>query len=373
MSLLSYITLAVVLSCSFAVEENISPRMWPCPDVKAFEPCICTENSAEYIMDADCSGAKTDQDLINAFASDFSFLSFRKLLIDHTLCVDCSLYELSAGMFNGVSFTDIRIVGTSVEIVDEGAFSDSHTSLEAWHMDNNKLTAFPFESITSYTKIISLTMNRNEFPPEYIIQPIESATLRTLNLAYNKELNISESLVQLCSDLRVIHLNSIDLVNIPQYPESPISMFAGLENLTKIYLNNNKIPVLNSDIILATGNSLTELDLSSNSIISDNIDPEFVKGWNPSVGCTLNLTNNQITYLDENTWRPVFTAMHGNEVIDMSLNPLTCGCDIDWIVLNTTMLNLLTTSTTCHTDEAFSIYDVDPNFVNATCTAQNLL
>ncbi|XP_042216513.1 oplophorus-luciferin 2-monooxygenase non-catalytic subunit-like [Homarus americanus] len=71
---------------------------------------------------------------------------------------------------------------------------------------------------------------------------------------------------------------------------------------------------------------------------------------------------NQLTVIEEEVWQPLLLD---DVQLFLGGNPLFCGCDIAWIVLNPTFLNLIASDTTCATGEL--LVDLDPTFYEENC------
>ena len=246
---------------------------YPCPE--DFGACTC-EADNEYNLSADCSGAKNDEELNAAFSTSFPFTRFASLTIDQSSCGDCALHTITQNTFGDVYFIEVTITGTSLRIIEDGAFENSQDSLEVLYLAQNGIEYFPFEVIPSYSVLNTLDLTANAFDPEFTISDISSNSLKTLYLDSNPDLKFDASLVKGCSALETVTFEGNNLLVIPEFAEEPIGMFTGLANIQSISFSNNELGYIRTDTIVGTKDSLQHVDLSSNSISL--VEDKFVRG-----------------------------------------------------------------------------------------------
>ena len=142
-------------------------------------------------------------------------------------------------------------------------------------------------------------------------------------------------------DLATLDLNHNDLRNLGLFPYLP--------NLTELNLGNNKISTIKSGALMGL-ETLTRLYLDHNRI-SSLTHAIFNKrmihlkvmylNWNlltylgkyffvttPNLR-QLDISNNELTILDMNTFIPIQSTL---KVMDMSENPIVCSCEIIWLI-----------------------------------------
>ncbi|KAK3867758.1 hypothetical protein Pcinc_026803 [Petrolisthes cinctipes] len=144
------------------------------------------------------------------------------------------------------------------------------------------------------------------------IPTLASLTLLSLYLNSNPITGINPSSLP---SLNTIGLSSTAITHIPT------GTFTGLSRLTNIDLTNNKLEVLDPGTI--------NLQTSYNWVY---------------------LGNNFITSIADG-------ALMGN--------PLACGCEIAWLVLNSVYVNLLMDDTTCFSGEL--VRNLDPDVYASLC------
>ncbi|MDK2413330.1 hypothetical protein QHH03_30035, partial [Aphanizomenon sp. 202] len=79
-------------------------------------------------------------------------------------------------------------------------------------------------------------------------------------------------------------------------------------------------------------------------------------------GGLLDLKENSLTVLDEEVFRPF---VQGGTTVALNGNPLRCGCDIAWLVVNGAFVDLISDGTTCSDGEFLA--DLDPSIFLDLC------
>ncbi|KAF2353218.1 Leucine-rich repeat domain L domain-like, partial [Trinorchestia longiramus] len=313
--------------------DGIHTKKYPCPIDEDILPCTCTYNDALTDYYLDCSEAKTVDELTNAFNAPFPFTQFVSLTIDQTTCDDCSLTSLPAGAIGSeVSFRTITITGTQIETIEEEVFVASHDALVNLHLQSNKIREFPFESLGDYNVLATLHLQGNQFDATTPIPAITSESLKTINLNSNPELIIPPDFVLGAPAIQRVLLRNSKIQQVPLFDESPIGMFTGLQDINDIDFGYNRISEIQTNSIIAEGSTLTTVDFSHNNISI--LHPVFITGFSPDEDSSMNMQGNAITKLDQQIWEDIFTQLPGEGSIDLSENPILCGCEIAWLVLS---------------------------------------
>lgn len=350
-------TLYLLLLCSakaalarFVSESEVySPREYPCPTEEDIAPCTCNYDPETYALTMDCSEVRSDDELIAAFDSTFPFPTVETLIIDQTddIYNGNILETLSQDSFGDVSFVDVDIRGTTITTVEEGAFQNSHETLISLRLPTNEISSFTFEVIGEFTALTHLVLSGNQFDGQ-MIDPISSYTLRVLNLDNNPNVVIEGDFVRFCPALRQFLLRNTGQTALPLLPAAPISMINGLNDILQVDFSSNSISILESNSFVqdTEDESLTTLNLSNNDISI--VFPNFVTGLVDSDTTLLDLSSNSIELLDEAVWRDIFLDI-GIGTINLADNPLTCGCEIAWLVDSPSLMDVLTDETLCLT------------------------
>lgn len=256
--------------------ENI-PKVWPCPIDTEFLPCECKFSQATYDIFIDCSDAKTDEELTNAFKGDFPFPDAYNLTIDQSTCTDCNLQSINQETFGPVSFKYVAIENTGIETIEQEAFGNSHATLIDLMLSNNNIQKFPFEALPSYVVLTSLYLDWNQFDETSIIPNIESASLQVLDLSNNPKLSFATaSVVANCPNIEEVYFSNGNFYDVPIKVTEPISMFSGLQYIKTVSFQDNHISQLQSNTFVADENTFVSVDLSYNNIAD--IREDFVSG-----------------------------------------------------------------------------------------------
>jgi hypothetical protein len=332
-----------VVSGEAKPSDGIATKEWPCPDAESIAPCVCTSDE-NYALVLDCSQAVSTDELANAFKTPFPFNEFDALKIKQADCETCFITSLPAGVFGSdVTFKDVDISGTRIEVVEEGVFSASHAKLKTLRLTLNQIHTFPFESLENYQALGYFYLDKNQIQVETPIPSLTFEHLTIINLSSNKII-ISPDFVSDCPSIKQVRLRNTRLDKIPSFDVSPISMFSGLQNIEVIDFGNNQITEVSSGSIVAEASSLKTVDLSQNKI--SRLESGFVSGFSADKKSTLDLSSNSIVRLDQDVWEDILNQLPQENSVDISQNPLLCGCDVKWLI-QSPLKKSLTNTTTC--------------------------
>ncbi|KAK7083789.1 hypothetical protein SK128_003834 [Halocaridina rubra] len=338
-----------------------APREWPCPEATEISPCECYADEL-YNLLMDCSAVENDSQLADAFQAIFPFNDFYELKIDQTDNANSALAAISRYTFGEIYFERILIKNTKVNLIDEEALTLSYLTLELLDISNNMLAAYPFEALSNYQVLETFIIDGNLFVD---LPPINSQSLRILSANRIDNLTFGESVFSMAPNLESISMNHINLQGV-----MPQTLFSSLQGIKNIDLSSNAVTELDVDSINPTDMTITSLDLSSNAITY--VRANAINGLNST--CTLNFANNELIDLSEEEWRPVFDQVSGgSRNIDLSNNPLRCGCEIAWIILdeNQSYLPLITENTNCNGGE--QLISLDPIFFETQCNTAKMM
>ncbi|CAG0902953.1 unnamed protein product [Darwinula stevensoni] len=162
---------------------------------------------------------------------------------------------------------------------------------------NSALGDFPWDILPQFSNLTHLFLYGN---PLTTLPRLDSASLKQLIL-FQDEIATIESVSSL-PNLEVLHMASNPLSEIP------IGFFSVLGNLDMFFCQSCSLGPT-----LATG------------ILTFGFGPET----------TIHLQNNELTELTEEVFRPMVQILsQGSGTIQLSDNPVDCGCSIAWWVLN---------------------------------------
>ncbi|KAG7159658.1 oplophorus-luciferin 2-monooxygenase non-catalytic subunit-like [Homarus americanus] len=319
----------------------IDPNDDSCPDPSVISPCVCSvvPGNSRHI---DCSDVRDEDDLACIFSSS-SLPTFKKLTIEY----NTRLSVLRAGLLGNASFEEVYIYGGALEEVDRGFLAGSYNTAISIDFSYNWLTDFIFDDMSLFTKLKSLTLDGNKLS---YLPPITSPTLASISVGENPFSTLEPSTFQHMPALETISIFKTGLNNILA------GTFSGLEHLTWLSLGENLLTHIHSNAIQFTEPGAS-LYLDRNSIKYIIIDA--IGGLTNGA---LYVYNNKIVELEEDIWRPMLEA--GNE-IDLRNNPLTCGCDIAWLLHDPTLLSLINHQTICV--DGTLLVDINPDDIDAIC------
>ncbi|CAL4160311.1 unnamed protein product [Meganyctiphanes norvegica] len=290
----------------------------PCPNAADILPCKCYFNVDNGYLSMVCNDVADIEELRTVFLADFpqnNFTTFR--LEDNT-----NLKVFESGIFNGITFRDIYIRMTSIENIDIDAFDDSLETIRELNFLGNNLTQFPYEMLNKFSNLTVLDLSGN---------PLGSVPVDSFNGI---------------TTLTELHLNVIHV------DELLTGSFQNLENLEILYLNANSLTHIPSGLFITGSSVLHVVHLYHNKI--ESVDPDAFD----NIGMYIDMDDNAMTSIEENTWRPL---LEGGAKLDLARNPLLCGCDVAWLVRNSTLLQRVTSDSYCNDDYGHSIWNLNPS------------
>lgn len=312
---------------------------FPCPEAEDIYPCTCFINEYEDI-EMNCSGITSELDLANAFNATFPMKYFNKLTIENNKY----LKKLKEGDLGNVSFEWIYITNTSLFELGNRSLSGSYSRLSFLQLKNNKISVFPFEELTLFENLYSLNLPDNAIQQ---LPSLVSSTLTELILDYNPLEFIPPDALKRIPLLQSASFVSCDISEIK-------SGTFYTELLQTVNLGYNYLTYIPVDAIYIKS-SRSGLDLANNRIST--MAEQAFGGYFKSVY----LQNNLLEVFEENIFGPI--VYH----IDVYLegNPLTCGCDMAWLVLNETLKGMIIDNPTCKDGTKFN--ELNPDFYEKFC------
>ncbi|XP_050705564.1 oplophorus-luciferin 2-monooxygenase non-catalytic subunit-like [Eriocheir sinensis] len=330
MSLLRSLLSLVVVLCA----APLCAAEWPCPLDSAIAPCVCIADSYDLIMD--CSDVTSTDRLEEVFQTHFAFSDFKRLIINPTFPSN-SLVILTDGIFGSVNFEEIDITNTFIQTVEEEVLVNSHITLWRLNMGGNEINSFPFETLDLFTKLLELDLSYNKLSGP--MKDIETEGLISLDLSGNTGLTLTQTAFTGTPYLEQLRLNNMGLGDT-----TPPNVFLPLTYLRTLYLENNGISgTLIEDFINPELKPLTSVYLDGNSL--SQIHPLSVTGMEAEG--TISFRNNLIVYLYREDWEGLVSQLSNANAIDLRDNPLVCGCDLVWLVLDADLMAIFHAETKC--------------------------
>jgi len=354
-----------LLLCSLRFSEGFDTRRglvkadepsWPCPVVSEIEPCLCSTDSA-YSINIDCSAALDGEEVASAMSAVFPFDDCADFTIIGSKSGDEQNVTLET--FGGKSFKSILIENTRLVHVSDDAFSEMFLTLTELSLVNNEINLFPFE-ILPQLRITDLDLSNNKLNT---LPSLMSDTIR--NAVFNGNANLNLQIADGDTFGGLTALITLKLIGINLTTEKlSQNLFISNAQLKELYLNNNELTVLDTDSINPQPQAaITKLYLNDNNI--NEVKINAITGVAPE--CELNMINNQIKYLYIDGWKPIFDQITTGEIL-LDSNPLLCGCDMDWIVVNQVYLDTISVGTTCGAgEETLNIHSLDVGYFINLC------
>ncbi|XP_071532408.1 oplophorus-luciferin 2-monooxygenase non-catalytic subunit-like [Panulirus ornatus] len=324
-SLLLLVALVSGSRCSPASDNSPKEHRsnWPCPVDVEIRPCVCTTD-ADFNLYMDCSDVTSVDQLATVFSQDLPFPDFRTLTIIPASPFS-PLDALPAGVFGIATFQHVVISGTYISTVEEETFVNSHETLLSLDLSNNQLSSFPFETIPLFTHLWKFTLANNylidlagEFPD------IVSNSIRTLSLAGNRGLTLTETTFSQLKILEELYLQDMGMSTIPS------NVFSQLNHVHTLDLSSNDFSgELIENFINPPVHTLRTINLRNNKIRG--IHPTAITGVDRNA--VIDFRNNLILELNKNKWKPLLDSIISDDSIDLRDNhELLCGCDVYWLV-----------------------------------------
>ncbi|XP_071546868.1 oplophorus-luciferin 2-monooxygenase non-catalytic subunit-like [Panulirus ornatus] len=300
------------------------PSDKPCPSDASIHPCTCVADD-QLNVDVDCSAVTGEDELREIFQNNFPSTHCRRL----TIYENQNLGTLREGDLGTATFQEIWITEGALTTVQPNALSESFSTAKYLVFNYNSISEFPFSQLSSFTNLLSLDLRHNNlkgFPG------LNSTTLQSLYFTKNP----------------LGHLPVDAFVNTPALSDIQLSQtgihdlesgtFSGLPNLRNVALGGNHLTSLRENSV-EFDNRKGLVDVGCNDIhtVAANAFPGLIKGW-------VYIHHNHLTELAESAW---WTLLNNGGYVDAFDNPLQCGCDVAWLVRNSTLLHEVDIYTTC--------------------------
>lgn len=158
--------IAIVAGAAFADDS--------CPRPAEISPCTCDGEGLN------CMGARTQQEIRQAFRANFKYGGVRSVWIQGT-----PLSDIPSDLFGTVKTQQFFVEINNVSTVDIKAFSASAKTLQVLSLFGNRIKTFPFNELNMFERLATLNLGRN------LIETIPSGAfdhknLYTIILAQNR-------------------------------------------------------------------------------------------------------------------------------------------------------------------------------------------
>ncbi|CAL4094512.1 unnamed protein product [Meganyctiphanes norvegica] len=307
-----------------------------CPDADDIYPCECIFNDWKNTMNLNCTMVEGEDELAQVFSS-LPSLNFDSLVMSENRNVKI----LKAGVFGSVTFKELSFTWGVLEEVEAGALDGSMKTATSMEFDANHISIFPFETIEGFTNLTYLSLVRNDIA---VFPIISSQSLTALIMVWNPLGNFPADAFENLPSLSFIELGYTDVVSIEP------GAFSNLGELNEIELDFNLLSHLPTGAFTTSSSQLTSISLGHNQIWD--VQPGAFEAVN---GMRISLTKNYLTVLTEEVWRPLVEA---NVSLALFGNPLKCGCDLAWLVLEPELMNQVDEISQCA--DGVYLHDLDP-------------
>ncbi|XP_042892633.1 oplophorus-luciferin 2-monooxygenase non-catalytic subunit-like [Penaeus japonicus] len=169
-------------------------------------------------------------------------------------------------------------------------------------------------------------------------------TLVVVSLSFNRISEIPVDGLKNVPNIEDFHFQGNNLQYV--YPGT----FSGLQSLRRLDLLKSNLKNIPERTFEFSSSSFRELVLTSSNI--SNIEPNAIKGLKAG---SLWLNGNLLKGLDESAFRPILTEVGS---LYLAGNPLSCGCDIAWLVTRPSLLAKVADDATCSNGQLLA--DLDP-------------
>ncbi|XP_071540616.1 oplophorus-luciferin 2-monooxygenase non-catalytic subunit-like isoform X3 [Panulirus ornatus] len=287
-------------------------KNFPCPEAEDIAPCQCTFDAMTGIFDLLCVGLnETQLDMI--FAVDFPFDAFTTLTLQNS-----NIPVLKENVFGSKNFKTVIMIANKMKTVMQGALNSSYTTLESFYMSemDDEMYNWPLPDLSLFTVIQNIGISG----PYDSLSPLVSCSLISAFLSLQKLTELPVDTLSGAPNLEKFFLDNTKIERILA------NTFQKLQKLVTISVSGGNLTELEDYSFSLTAPNLTLIDLHLNGIKS--IGMKAFEGISGNV--TVNLSQNQLMVLEESNFLPLLKNTSG--IIDISSNPLMCGCDIYWIV-----------------------------------------
>lgn len=275
-----------------------------CPSSRVLHPCDCFHNRITC-------GGKLKYSLKHIFRDTSDNLTKNEKRFKDFIFQNKFIEEFEDNLFSDISFENITIRNAvSLKRITSNAFNNTAKSVIVFDQRGEtklgkKYVHQLFDALSSLVnvKIIILELNQLKTFPTYAFRNINGKQLKLEKLS--------------------IHSKSMNKISNYAFYELP--------NLKYLTINANKILKIfaNSFDFEMPSNNLINIDLQNNKLNGSSFELEAFLGTKRAIN--LMLMFNEMTYLDEQIFEPLFNSDSRN-IINLEGNPLLCDCRMFWLI-----------------------------------------
>lgn len=328
-------------SCPDVDQE--SPREDPCPDEAAIAPCTCwfAEDDPTYII-MNCSNVETEEQLENAFLADFPTREFTTFTMQRN-----DLLTRLGNVLHGTTFRFIDLWSVAVDVITDDCFIASADTLESFVLDGSQVntTHFPFHTIESYSKLTYLDVSSSKL--NFFPLTLTSNSLTDLRL----NANLMTGTVPAAPFNNMPNLTYFQIF-LNQLTEIESGAFSSLPLLKSVSFFQNMVTVLRAGTFVVSTNA--SIEILANEITT--VEPGAITKVSSDLNVYISLGANRLPEILEDVWGELLA--YNTSYLVLSSNPLLCGCDIAWLILNPMYLGQMDNYTACV--DGRLLIDLDP-------------
>jgi len=363
--------LAAILGGAVAVPPPPEDAI-PCPYPAAadIQPCECLADPRTYQIYVICywrMGQDTDAN-IEQFSTVLNhFDTFEEIYVMEMTCdesfnfiLDGYLNSTTTGRFHISYFTlehfEPSDVIQDVQQFSSTAFIGSKDSLEYLKIDANHYFTPDAGLLAGMTGLVELQLHGLDSKQQELPSLSSLSTLRLLSLSEGSFPSINAQTFIGLDQLMNLFLDNSQVVSIAT------DTFQGLPRLNQLSLTYNQLETLQP-------NTFSDLPNLAFLNLGNNLLQEIAEDFSGlSANTQILLQNNKIKLLAESTFRNfaerVINTPLATGLVDLKNNPLECGCDVKWVVVD---LQATQVFRNAECADGRPLAEVDPDYLNFFC------
>ncbi|XP_076029391.1 oplophorus-luciferin 2-monooxygenase non-catalytic subunit-like [Oratosquilla oratoria] len=322
---------------------NASPvsRVFGCPDVTDFAPCVCYTDSLLGIF-LECINLNSMAELKDAFSRTmFPFKRITRLEI-----TDSNLAGESLGpIFKDLTFREVLLIDNHIDSVDANVFMESVDDLSTFQYTDNATTNFPL-STTNFANLRDLIIEA------------DCDTIPTIDAP--KLLNLVLTCSKISGSYSVDGIVSTELQSLQLDRMPGLTSIAG--DLTKKVLLRSLVferNGLNAGHFSFSENIVT-LDLSFNKFE----DMPEIEGVSEDAKISMR-SNDKLRNLLEGQTKPLIDHLaKGVGTVDFTGVAVFCNCDFVWLTRSGALGAQIMNLNHCMSDDGNTQYELDQGIID---------
>ncbi|XP_069956004.1 oplophorus-luciferin 2-monooxygenase non-catalytic subunit-like [Cherax quadricarinatus] len=287
-----------------------------CVPAEDIWPCECSDNSGSVVIT--CIGVASAAMIDRALSPEYPNSNMTRLSSMYS-----ALGHLHKEILHGKSFEELDLTSSSIDSVEEGAFSVCQERLTSLMLTTNSLNYFPFKELPLYPKLVTLSVGGNQLTSLDELVGLPELPLTVLYLGNNLISSLHPQVFYSVPHLSVLDLHKNNLTSLP--PE----VFTPLTELQILYLYKNNIKHLAAGSLWFTTPILRALDLRSNHL--EVVESDVFRGVDYSTQVSLDY--NKVEHMMEEVFSPLLSNVSTEygwlSIMGMKL---VCDCDVLWII-----------------------------------------